>query len=1152
MSEFIHLHNHSHYSILDGISKVKELVAKTAEFRQTAVALTDHGNMFGVMEFNKECMDRGVQPVFGAELYIAPKSRFEKIKDEKYYHIILLAHDYEGYKNLICLTSLGYLEGFYSKPRIDRELLLEHSKGLVVLTACLSGEIPRLILGGREKEIYETIDWYLDLFGKENFYLEVQNHNMPEEITVTKKMIEISEKTGIGLAATNDSHYIGRDDSKLQEIAFAIRDKKTLKDESRYRFPNNEFYYKSPDEMQALFGDIPEAVKNTKKIAEMCSFKLEFTKHLPVYSLPRGETVEGALERLSREGLNKRFKNSVPPPYSERFEMELDLIKKMGFSNYFLIVSDFVRFAKDKGVLVGPGRGSAAGSLISYSLSITDVDPIKYDLLFERFLNPERISMPDIDVDFQDDRRDEVKEYIRTKYGYDKTADIITFGFLKSRASLKDVGRVMEIPLEKVNKLTKLIDNKTANEPLIGVIGKIPELKKILQDGNPEEKKWIEFSSKLDGTIRNIGTHASGLIISDTPLTEIVPLYKDKSSGLISTQYEGDYLEKNGLLKMDILGLSNLTMVRDTLSRIKKNHNIKVDLSVIPLDDGDVFKLFQRGETMGIFQFESAGMTDYMKKLKPSSIDDLIAMNALYRPGPMDNIPSFIARKQGIEEIDCFHQRLEPILKSTYGVIVYQEQVMQIAQVLAGFSLAKADWVRKIMAKKEISEIDKLRPEWIEGSLKNGFSKELAERLFETLIPFSKYAFNKSHAAAYAILAYQIAYLKAHYKLEFIASLLTQNMTSSDNIRQYSQEASAGGIKILAPDINKSFWDFRESEREGEKAIIFGLGAIKGLGDGISHAIIDEREIGGDFTSFDDFISRTIRYDEFKKSAVEILIKAGFFDCFYRPEKNLLEKAVLLHNLDSYIQQVEKNLKDKKEGRLNLFGDARSVGHIETQSNVEPLTLKDDFDNEVSLFGFYLSGKLFQYHKIQYGTISHCSADLVSRLKPGTYFLLCGFINDLVIKTGNNNKSYAIFTLDNGIGNFKIYLFSEKYIMFKDFLIRHNFIMMKCTVAEGKGGNILEVSGIKPIESLPQERFTELHICLESMDNKDNTGQSLLSLKKIAEDPASQGMIRIIFHIVGDKEREVIHASDRFRVKYSNALMREIAGLPGMLGYWLY
>ncbi len=1150
MPEFIHLHNHSHYSILDGITKIKDLASRAHDFGQAAVALTDHGNMFGAMEFQKECASFNIKPIYGAELYIAPKSRFEKSKDEKYSHIVLLARNYAGYKNLLKLTSLGYLEGFYSKPRIDREILQEYHEGLIVLTACLSGEIPRQILAGKEKEIYETADWYLDVFGKEYFYLEIQNHGMPEENTVEAKMIEISGKTGIGIVATNDTHYIGKDDSKLQEIVFAIRDKKTLKDPNRFIFPNSEFYYKSPEEMGERFREMPEALKNTLKISDMCSFDINFAKHLPVYHLPEGETADSYLYKLSYEGLEKR-KIGNDQQYVERLDRELNLIKQMGFSNYFLIVTDFVRFAKNRGILVGPGRGSAAGALISYALSITDVDPLKYGLLFERFLNPERITMPDIDVDFQDDRRDEVKEYIRTKYGYDKTADIITFGVMKSRASLKDTGRVMEIPLENVNKITKLIDNRTANEPLNDVIEKIHELKKIRNEGTREEKEWIEYSAKLDGTIRNIGTHASGLIISESPLTEIVPLYKDVSSGLISTQFEGDYLEKNGLLKMDILGLSNLTMVKDTLQRIKKKRNIKLDLSAIPLDDQEVFRLFQRGETMGIFQFESAGMTDYLKKLKPTSIDDLIAMNALYRPGPMDNIPTFIARKQGKETIDCFHPRLEPILKSTYGVIVYQEQVMQIAQVLAGFSLGKADVVRRMMSKKKPEELDKIRPEWIEGAIKNGFTRELAERIFEILIPFSDYAFNKSHSAAYAVLAYQIAYLKAHYKLEFITSLLTLNMSDSDNIRLYCQEAAACGIKILAPDINKSRLEFIESA-EDDKSVYFGFGAIKGLGEGISRSIVEEREMGGNFLSFDDFIKRMIILEEFKKASVEILIKAGCFDSFYPPENNLLEKARLLHDLEKYIERVESGLKDKKEGKLSLFKSDENAYHETDAGKILPLTLKDDFENEVAIFGFYLSGKLFQYHKIQYGSISHCTGELVSRLKPGTNMLLCGFITDLVIKTGAGNRSFAIFSIDNGLGSFKIYLFSEKYDRFKNFLTQNSFIMIRSMLAEGKGGNVIDVKSIKPIESLPQERFTELHICIENIESAENINESLSSLKELAQKPDTRGVIRIIFHIIEEKERELIHASDKYRVKYSNSLVNAVSAIPNMTAYWFY
>ncbi len=1153
MPDFIHLHAHSHYSILDGVAKIDKMLEKVKEFGQNAVALTDHGNMFGAMEFNKECGISGISPIFGSELYIAPKSRFEKNKDEKYYHIVLLARDNEGYKNLMKLSSIGYLEGFYSKPRIDKDVLREYSKGLIVLTACIGGEIPRLILDNNEEGLKKSLDWYLDVFGKDNFFLELQNHNLSEEIVIIKKMLEISKSTGIKVAATNDSHYIQKEDAKLQEIVFAIRDKTTLKDPKHQKFPNDEFYFKSPEEMAKLFSEIPEAITNTRLIAEMCRVKLEFSRHTPLFRLPGTESTEEYLSRLCIQGLNSRFNGSPPLIYQNRLNEELELIKKMGFSNYFLIVSDFVIYAKDSGILVGPGRGSAAGALISYALGITDVDPIKYGLLFERFLNPERVSMPDIDVDFQDDRRDEVKEYIRMKYGYDKTADIITFGVLKSRAALKDVGRVLEIPLENVNKITKLIDNKTANEYLSDVTEMIQELKDLKEKGSPIEKQWIGYSIKLDGTIRNIGTHASGLIISDADLTSVVPLYRDVSSGIISTQFEGEYLEKNGLLKMDILGLSNLTMIKICLEKIWKNHSLKLDIFNIPLDDNDVFQLFWRGETMGIFQFESGGMTEYLKRLKPTSVEDLIAMNALYRPGPMDNIPSFIARKQGKEKIDCFHPNLEPVLNSTYGIIVYQEQVMQIAQILAGFSLGKADVVRRMMAKKKPEELDKLRPEWIEGSIKNGYTKELAEKIFEILVPFSNYAFNKSHSAAYALLAYQIAYLKTHYKLEFMASLLTLNMGNSDQLKIYCQEADINGIIIMPPNINKSLWEFKEIHEKKCEMILFGFGGIKGLGEGISTAIINERELGGVFSSFEDFIKRIIKYSEFKKAAVEILIKAGCFDGFYNEENYLQEKAILLHNLEITINQFLSQEKEKKTGQMGLFGSHVNNGFdIHIQRNVNPLTLKEEFENEVSLFGFYLSGKLFSHHTKKFGKISHCTNETISRLKPGTGVLIWGFIMEVQIKIASNKKNYAIVTIDNGQDSFKFFIFSEKYEQLKSEIIENNFVMARFILTLGSRGIQYEITDIKPIQYLNHERFTQLHICLEGEDTSEDTVKSLSIIKALALDQKNKGITQFQFHITSDKGCFTISAAEKYRIKFSSGLMDKITEIPNLKGYWLY
>lgn len=1167
MSDFIHLHNHSHYSILDGISKIDLLAKKCSEFGMKSLALTDHGNMFGIMEFQNECEKKGVKPVFGAELYIAPNSRFEKKKEEKYYHIVLLAKDPDGYKNLIRLTSLGYLEGFYSKPRIDKDILAEHSRGLIVLTACLSGEIPRMIQNGREDAIAASLDWHIQVFGRENFYLEIQNHKMQEEFLVTKKMLELSKKYGLKVVATNDSHYIDRQDARLQEVAFAVRDKRVMSDPDRYKFPNEEFYFKSAQEMEALFAELPDALKNTAEIAEACNVTIKKVdpakeNHIPSFRLPDGETADSYLTFLAKEGLAKRFGGKPGDNYVKRLETELELIKKMGFPNYFLIVSDIVRHAKETGILVGPGRGSAAGALLSYSLGITNVDPIRYDLLFERFLNPERVSMPDIDVDFQDDRRDEVKEYIRSKYGYDKSADIITFNILKSRASLKDVGRVLEIPLETVNRLTKFIDNKAANFDLRDlVLGKtdndpkktvqpIPELKAFYQKADGSEKTWIDQSMQLNGTNRTVGTHASGVVISDVELTDIVPLYRDVQSGIISTQFEHEHLEKLGLIKMDILGLSNLTMIKDCLNRVRRRHNVKIDINNVPLDDAAVYEIFTKGDTSGIFQFESPGMTDYMKKLRPNRIDDLIAMNALYRPGPMDNIPTYIDRKHGRESVDCFHKDLEPVLKPTYGVIVYQEQVMQIAQVLSGFTLGKADEMRRAMGKKIKEKLEKLKPEFVTGAEKRGYEAKLAELIWDTMLPFADYAFNKSHSAAYAILAYQIAYLKTHYRQEFMASLLSLNMGDSDSVRAYCQESASNGIRVLPPDIHTSVWDFQECGKD----ILFGFGAIKGLGEGISSAIIEERSIGGKFTGFDNFIDRMMKYSEFKKASVEILIKAGCFDSFYPSQDLLKEKAVLLHNLDFYVGQAQKHLKDKKSGQMGLFGNPENGGFdIHINTNVKPVTIRDEFEHELALFGFYLSGKLFSHHTGEFGKISRCSANLISKLKKGTGVLLWGFIHDITIKLANNRKNYAIFSLDNGTDHFKFFLFSEKYEQFQQLIVENNFVMMKVTVTEGRNGGIqYEVAGMKPIAGIGKERFTQLHICLDGEDSPQAMEENLNSIRSIAGSDKNRGIIQLIFHIIGTGETATIQASNKYNIKYDLAMMDAIASLPTVKGYWFF
>lgn len=1161
MSEFVHLHLHSHYSVLDGVSQIPEVFAKAHACGQRAVALTDHGNMFGIMEFyhasqNKSSSGKpivdgelNVKPIFGAELYLDPISRFRS-RDKtrtKPYHLVLLARNMQGYRNLMKLSTLGYLEGFHYKPRIDHQLLQEYSEGLIATSACLSGELSRLILEEKEEQLQQALDFYIETFGKEHFYLEIQDHGLPEQKIVAQRMLELSRRTGLGVVATNDVHYLNQEDARLQEIMFATREKTTLSDPSRYRYDSDQFYFKTNEEMAALFSGIPEALSNTLRIADMIDLEMKFDMHLPQYRLPQGETPPTYLDKLCRQGLSEKFQGEMPGEYLQRLERELAMIEQMGFSNYFLVVYDFVNYARRKGILVGPGRGSAAGAMVAYSLGITNVDPIRYSLLFERFLNPERVSMPDIDIDFQDDRRDEVKEYIRSHYGYDRTADVITFGVSKSRASLTDVGRALEIPLDYVKRITKLIDNRMANESLSKLIEMVPELKEIRDRGSETDREWLEYSCRIDGTIRNLGTHASALIISQDDLSQVIPLYFDSRNQVVTTQYDGHYLEENGLLKMDILGLSTLTLIQDCLLRIQKNHHLRIDMDSIPMDDQAVYELLSRGETEGVFQFESEGMTAYLRQLQPNCIDDLIAMNALYRPGPMDNIPNYILRKQGREDVDYFHPRLEWILKPTYGVIVYQEQVMQIAQELAGFSLGKADILRRAMAKKN-KQLDTMRPEWVEGAVSLGFEKDLAEKIFDLLIPFSNYAFNKSHSAAYSIVAYQTAWLKTWYYQEFTAALLTLNLGDSDAVRKYILAARARGLNILPPDINASGWDFHT---EGS-AVRFGLGAIKGLGEGFTDTLVQERERGGPFSSFEDFVSRMLRHEDFKKTGVEVLLKAGGFDSLYSNESRLLEKAVLLHNLDGYIEHASQSRKEKARGQLSLFGEngQDDFSHHINRS-VPPLSLEDEFRHEVSVFGFYLSGRVYQHYQSQYGDICRYNHSLLPLLPSGTPVLVWGFVSGLLIKNAESKRAWASFSVDTPQETLRLVVLSDKYDRFRTRLREDAFVLIKLVTSQSEKGPRYEVADIQDIQAIRSLKFTELHIVIDPGQNAAGLSTHLEALRDLAvQEQGSQ--YKLIFHTLQDGRYLTIQGSDRYRVKLSHSLLTALESMPPVTSWWVY
>ncbi len=844
----------------------------------------------------------------------------------------------------------------------------------------------------------------------------------------------------------------------------------------------------------------------------------------------------------------------IPENYRQRLATELELIrymeetKNIGFSNYFLIVRDFVHFAKRHGIGVGPGRGSAAGAILSWVLEITQVDPIRYQLLFERFLNPERVSMPDIDIDFEDSRRDEVKEYIRSKYGYNRTADIITFGMLKSRSTIRDVGRVLGIPLGEVDRIAKLID---PNESLEEAMSHVPELA-ALKNGTDIQRKWIEYSIRLDGNLRNLGTHASGLIISDVDLTDVVPLYKDMSTGAISTQYEGAYLEKNGLLKMDILGLANLSIIKDTLERIWHNHHIRLDIQNVPLDDEEVYAVFARGETKGIFQFESVGMTEYLKQLRPTCIDDLIAMNALYRPGPMDQIPSYIRRKQGQEEVDCFHENLRPILESTYGIIVYQEQVMQIAQVMAGFSLGKADNVRRIMAKKKPEELDKIRPDWIEGSVKNGYPQKLAEKIFEILIPFSSYAFNKSHSAAYAILAYQIAYLKTHYRPEFMASLLTANMSKTEDVQAYCEECTRAGITILPPDINHSRYIFQETKTDnGAWAIRFGLGAIKGMGEGFALAMEEEREKHGPFTSFENFLERMHTHQEFRRPVVEILLKAGAFDNLFG-ETRAEKKALYLDQLDWYIDHYQEKTKDKANGVVGLFDELE-----EQQAPPAPkgktriLSPQDEFLMEKEVIGFSLSKAFLSHYESRLKHLVWIPEEALSKIPLGITFTIWGYLAEISLRTTQRGKPFASFKLFSGKSSIKFSLFSPEYERFESLLKENQFVLIRAQYNPGKDNmvyaNIVEML---PLDTVLSSRFVIRNLQLLWEGPADAIKRSLNTLCQWVAKKENQGTIQLVFHILDGEKTSSIQAHPRFGIKFAPELIEHIASLEGLQAFW--
>ena len=1077
MPNFVHLHVHSEFSLLDGANRIKDLPVRAKELGMDSIAITDHGVMFGVIDFYKACKANGVKPIIGCEVYVAPRTRFDKEPniDNKYYHLILLAKNNEGYKNLSKLVSLGFVDGYYYKPRIDKEILEKYHEGLICCSACLGGEVAQNLLHDNLEKAEEVALWHKNLFG-DDYYLEVQANTLREQIIVNQKLVQLSRKLGIKLVATNDAHYLKKEDSYNHEVLLCIQTGKRMTDEDRMKFETDDFYVKSPEEMSEYFKNIPEAIENTVEIANKCNVDFEFGHTiLPNYDVPEEfETHFDYLKKLCDDGIKIKYAENVTKEILDRAEYELSVIKKMGYVDYFLIVWDYINYAKSQGIPVGPGRGSGAGSIVAYAIGITDIDPIKYSLIFERFLNPERISMPDFDVDFCYERRQEVIDYVGRKYGQDHVSQIITFGTMSARMVIRDVGRALDIPYAETDKLAKMIPNEL-HITIKKALEQNRELSELYEN-DPEINKLLEIAMGLEGLPRQASTHACGIVITKEPVDTYVPLYV--RDGLISTQFIMTTLEELGLLKMDFLGLRTLTVIQDTINLVKQNRGIDVVFDR-EMNDPKVYKLWQNGDSMGIFQFESQGMTNFMKELKPDCLEDIIAGVSLYRPGPMDQIPRYIANKQDPEHAVYTHPALKPILEVTYGCMVYQEQVMQIVRDLAGYSLGRADLVRRAMGKKKLDVMAKEREYFIHGQtdengnviipgcIRNGIDEKSANTIFDEMAEFAKYAFNKSHAAAYAVVSYRTAYLKAYYKEEFMAATLNSFLGNLDKVPLYIDECRKMGIQILKPDINKSFTRFTVDEGK----IRFGLGSIKNVGTAVVDAIVKNREENGIFKDFSDFCER-MQGESVNKKCIESLIKAGAFDEFEQT------RSTLMASFEDILDSIADTNKKSFKGQVTMFDLAfggtdnieknendNSNNNVENQlekmkykyTTLKEYTEKELLSMEKEMLGLYISGHPLEQFREQIAEQTNINTlkmkqlqetedkimEDVPKYRDGQVVRIAGIINSVKKKYTKNNKIMAFVTIEDLFGQCEIIVFENCYQMCSDILMDESIVLVE-------------------------------------------------------------------------------------------------------------
>lgn len=1042
---FAHLHLHTEYSLLDGECNIERLLDRAKELGMEHIAITDHGAMYGVIDFYRAAKERGIHPIIGCELYTAPRSRFDKVSgiDNKYGHLVLLAKNQTGYKNLMYLSSVGFTEGFYYKPRVDLETLKSHGEGLIALTACLKGDIPQLLLSGETDKAKERLAEFKSIFGEENVYIELQDHSIPEQRELLPMLISLAKETGTKTVCTNDVHYIKKEDAVYQDVLLCIQTGHTVSESDRMKMSTDEFYLKSEEEMRELFSYIEEAVDNTVLVAEKCNVEFDFSKsHLPKFDVPDGKTSEEYLRELCERGLVENYGENPDAVYKERLDYELSVINSMGYTDYFLIVWDFIRFARSAEIMVGPGRGSAAGSMVAYTLHITKVDPIKYNLLFERFLNSERISMPDIDIDFCYERRGEVIDYVNKKYGSDHVCQIIAFGTMAARGAVRDVGRALGIEYSECDAVAKMIpmELKMTIKKALEEAGGNNRLA-AAYNSHENVKRLLDTAMALEGTPRHTSTHAAGVVITDEPVYERVPL--QLNDDVITTQYAMGNLEKLGVLKMDFLGLRTLTVIRDALDGIYKNYGKKIDIDNIDYNIPEVYKMIADGDTVGVFQLESRGMTSFMKELAPESMEDIIAGIALYRPGPMDFIPRYIKNKKNSSNIKYKTPLLEPILSMTYGCIVYQEQVMQIVRSLGGYSLGRADLVRRAMSKKKMDVMEKERKNFIYGSeeenvpgaLSRGVDEKAAGEVFDEMIDFAKYAFNKSHATVYALVAYQTAYLKHFYPVEFMAAMLTSEQGNSEKVALYIGYSEQMGIKLLQPDINKSS-DVFLVENGG---IRFSLSAVKNVGRAIVKSIAAEREENGEFASLNDFCGRMRRYD-LNKRTLEGLIKCGAFDFLGANRMQLL--AVYEAVLSGASMDAKKNL----DGQLDLFSEEESGGKEDNFPDIDDCPVKVKLAMEKESAGIYLTGhplaeymtRIGRMNAVEMGIIGECARNFANgeftdiQISDGENVLLCGIITEKKEKMTKNGQMMAFLTLEDMTGSVRVIVFPKVLERYRD------------------------------------------------------------------------------------------------------------------------